>query len=71
MVIFVIKTMNRNHMTRLLLPRPLPAYAFFTLAFFIFFFIWDSLHARLNSRYEAWCYKKKEHKKVKAYRKSV
>ena len=31
----------------------------------------DSLHARLNSYYEAWSYKKKKHKKIKAYRKSV
>ena len=29
----------------------------------IFFFNWDSLHARLNSRYEVWNYKKKKHKK--------
>ena len=36
----------------------------------IVFFNWDSLHARLNSHYEAWSYKKKKHKKVKAYRKS-
>ena len=34
------------------------------------FFNWYSLHARLNSHYEAWSYKKKKHKKVKAYRKS-
>ena len=32
---------------------------------------WDSLHARLNSHYKAWSYKKKKHKKIKAYRKSV
>ena len=37
----------------------------------IFFFNCDSLHARLNSHYEAWSYKKKKHRKVKAYRKSV
>ena len=35
----------------------------------IFFFNWDSLHARLNSHYKAWSYKKKKHKKIKAYRK--
>ena len=35
------------------------------------FFNWDSLHARLNSHYKAWSYKKKKHKKIKAYRKSV
>ena len=35
------------------------------------FFNWDSLHARLNSHYKAWSYKKKKHKKIKAYRKYV
>ena len=29
----------------------------------IIFFNWDSLHARLNSHYKAWNYKKKKHKK--------
>ena len=41
------------------------------IVFFSFFFNWYSLHARLNSHYEAWSYKKKKHKKVKAYRKSI
>ena len=36
-----------------------------------FFFNWDSLHARLNSHYEAWSYKKKSTKKITGYRKSV
>ena len=31
----------------------------------------NSLHARLNSHYKVWSYKKKKHKKTKAYRKSV
>ena len=35
---------------------------------FYFFFNWDSLHARLNSHYKVWSCKKKEHKKIKAYR---
>ena len=35
------------------------------------FFNWDSLHARQNSHYEAWNYKKKKRKKIKAYGKSV
>ena len=35
-----------------------------------FFCNWDSLHARLNSDYKPWSYKKKKHKKIKAYRKS-
>ena len=35
------------------------------------FFNWDSLHARLNSHYKAWSYKKKKHKKIKVYRKSL
>ena len=39
--------------------------------FKIFFLNWDSLHARLNSHYEAWSYKKNKHKKTAAYRKSV
>ena len=35
------------------------------------FFSVGRLHARLNSHSEAWNYKKKKHKKIKAYRKSV
>ena len=35
-----------------------------------FFINWDSLHARLNSHYKAWSYKKKKHKKIKAYKKT-
>ena len=35
------------------------------------FFNWDSLHAMLNSHYEEWSYKKKKHKKIKTYWKSV
>ena len=34
-------------------------------------FNWDSLHARLNSHYKAWSYKKKKHKKINACRKSL
>ena len=33
------------------------------------FLNWDSLYARQNSHYEAWSYKKKKNKKIKAYRK--
>ena len=35
----------------------------------IFFFNWDSLHAKakLNSHHEAWNYKKNKHKNIKAY----
>ena len=36
-----------------------------------FLFNWDSLHARLNSHYEAWSYKKKSAKKITGYRKSA
>ena len=43
----------------------------FSVAIFFFFFNWDSLHARLNSHYKAWSYKKKKYKKIKAHRKSV
>ena len=35
------------------------------------FFNWDLLHARLNSHYKEWSYKKKEHIKIEKYRKSV
>ena len=35
----------------------------------LFFKNWDSVHARLNSHYEARNYKKKKYKKIKAYRK--
>ena len=35
------------------------------------FFNWDSAHARLKSHYEAWSYKKKKNKKIRAHRKSV
>ena len=35
-----------------------------------FLFNWESLHARLNSHYEAWGYKKKQ-KKIKEYNKYV
>ena len=31
----------------------------------------DSLHARLNSHYKTWSFKKREHKKIKAYMKSL
>ena len=37
----------------------------------ISFFNWDSLHARLNSHYKAWNNKRKKHKKIIAYRKSL
>ena len=41
------------------------------LVFFFVFFNWDSLHARLNSHYKAWSYKKRTTKKITRYRKSV
>ena len=34
-------------------------------------FTWDSLHAKRNTHHRAWSYKKKKHKKIKAYRKSL
>ena len=37
----------------------------------IFFGNWDSLHARLNSHYEPRSHKKRNHKKIKEYRKSA
>ena len=38
---------------------------------YIYFFNWDFLHAVINRHSKAWSYKKKRHKKVKAYRKSI
>ena len=35
------------------------------------FFDWDSLYEKLNSHCKTWSYNKKEHKNVKAYRKSL
>ena len=35
------------------------------------FLIWDSLHGRLNSYYDAWSYKEKKDEEIKAYMKSV
>ena len=35
------------------------------------FLKWDSLHTVLNSHYIAWSYKKKKHKKIKAYSESL
>ena len=37
----------------------------------IFFVNWNSLHASLNSHCEPWSYKKRNHKEIKVYRKSV
>ena len=31
----------------------------------------DSVYVRLNSHCKAWSYKKKKHKKIKSYRKSI
>ena len=42
-----------------------------TLLISTFFFDWDSLHARLNSHYKAWSYKKGSTKKITGWRKSV
>ena len=38
---------------------------------FFYFFFYFFLIARLNSHYKAWSYKKKKHKKITSYRKSV
>ena len=43
----------------------------FNRFFFFFFFNWDAPHARLNSHYEAWSYKKRSTKRSTGYRKSV
>ena len=36
-----------------------------------FFFNLDYLHARLKNDWTTWSYKKKKHKKTKAYRKAL
>ena len=43
----------------------------FFVCLFVFVFNWYSLHAKLNSNYKAWSYKKKKKKQIKAYRKSL
>ena len=49
-----------------------PATLFFLFFhYYYYFFNWDSLHAKLNSHYVAWSYKKKKHKKITAYKKYV
>ena len=46
-------------------------YMIWRWCFVVSFFNWDSLHSKLNSHYEACSYNKKDHKKIKVYRKSV
>ena len=42
------------------------------IIYYIYVYInWDSLHSKLNRHYKAWSYKKKKHKKIKAYMKSL
>ena len=48
------------------------SFCYIFVCFFLFIFLtWESLHTRLNSHYRVWSYKKKEHKMIKAYRKSL
>ena len=42
-----------------------------TFRYCCLYFTWDSFHARLKGQFKAWSYKKKKHKKIKAYRKSL
>ena len=71
---FFIKKIKRALWGNLEISRSFP---YMQVFFFYFFYFlgeggdWDSLHARLNSHYEAWSYKKKKHKKIEAYRISV
>ena len=48
-----------------------PTFLFWTCLNLMIFFNWDWLHARLNCHYKAWSYKKKKHKKITTYRKSL
>ena len=41
------------------------------LNYLLIFFNWDTLHERLKIHFNAWSYKKKKDKKIKAYRKSL
>ena len=34
-------------------------------------YYWDSLYSKLDSHYKVWSYKKKKHKKIETYRKSL
>ena len=46
-------------------------YYYYHYYYYYYYFNWNSLHARLNSHYEAWNYKKKSTKKITGYRQSV
>ena len=46
-------------------------YTLYIWCIMLFFLNWYSLHARLNSHYYAWSYKKEKHKEIKGYRKYV
>ena len=51
---------------------PFLLFLYFCMFFpFCFLLTWESLHARLNSHYKIWSYKKKEHKMIKGYWKSL
>ena len=50
---------------------PHVTWGWWEVMFVLLFFNWDSLHTSLNSHYKAWSYKKKKHKKIKSYRKSL
>ena len=61
-----------SNLAQLKLPQHLQAKnVYLKLYLEFFFFNWDSLYARPNSHYKAWSYKKKKHKKIKAYQKSL
>ena len=46
-------------------------YIYIYVCMYVYIFNWDSLNARLNNHYKALSYKKKKHKKTKAYREYV
>ena len=49
----------------------LSSFSYYYFFLYLLFFNWGSLHARLNSHYEAWSYKKGSTQKITWYRKSV
>ena len=65
--IYLIKTIRTSYT----LKQTWSVFIWLDFLFNINFFNWDSFHARLKSHCEARNYKKKKHKKIKAYRKSV
>ena len=70
-VLKILQNSQENTCARVSFLIKLQASGLFFFIYFLLFFNWDSLHARLKSHYEAWSYKKRSTKKITGYRKSV